>query len=137
MNRLGFRIRSDGKIEGPEVPPGLFASVLNVEEMLPCVGQGAIGIETRADDAETDRLCLSLNHEPTRQCVVAERAFLAGMGGGCQSPVAAFAELVSDQLRMRAVSFASEPMMRGELTGPASDAVVLGAQMSRRLRPSA
>ena len=73
--------------------------------MLPCVGQGAIGIEIRADDERIGEICERLNHFNTFQCVTAERAFLRAMGGGCQSPVAAYAEIIGSKMDMRAVSF--------------------------------
>ena len=75
------------------MPDGLLATVLDTEVMLPCVGQGAVGIEVRESDERIAAICERLNHFNTRQCVIAERAFLAGMGGGCQSPVAAYAEV--------------------------------------------
>ncbi len=94
---------------GDAVPDGLLATVLDVDVMLPCVGQGAIGIEIRADDERIAKICERLNHFNTFQCVTAERAFLRGMGGGCQSPVAAYAEITGDKIYMRAVSFHDGP----------------------------
>ena len=73
--------------------------------MLPCVGQGALGIEVRENDERLARICERLNHFDTEQCVTGERAFLAEMGGGCASPVAAYAEMVDDAIQMRAISF--------------------------------
>ena len=83
---MNFTITPDGKLLGDAVPDGLLATVLDVDVMLPCVGQGAIGIEIRADDERIAKICERLNHFNTFQCVTAERAFLRGMGGGCQSP---------------------------------------------------
>ncbi len=103
--------------------------------MLPCVGQGAIGIETRADDERIATICERLNHYNTRQCVTAERAFLAEMGGGCQSPVAAYAEVIGTQLRMRAVSFRDENnVRRGEAKRPIKEAFELGKQLAEDLK---
>src|ERR1022692_1176810 len=76
-----------GKLVGDAVPDGLLATVLDLDVMLPCVGQGAIGIETRADDERIAKICERLNHFNTFQCVTAERAFLRAMGGGGQRPV--------------------------------------------------
>jgi porphobilinogen deaminase len=77
--------------------------------MLPAAGQGAIGIEIRADDGRIEEICRLLNHFNTFQCVTAERAFLRAMGGGCQSPVAVCAEIERDVLAIRAISFHHKP----------------------------
>jgi hydroxymethylbilane synthase len=69
-----------------------------------------------------------LNHGVTRACVTAERAFLHAMGGGCLSPVAAYAEMAGDELRLRAVSFRGETVRRTERRGPSSAAAELGKQ---------
>jgi len=74
--------------------------VLDLETMLPAPGQGAIGVQCR-DDEESLAIFRPLTHEPTRAAVTAERAFLSALGGGCAVPVAAYAELVGDILRMR------------------------------------
>jgi len=58
--------------------------------MIPAVGQGALGIEVRLDDEGTRDVLAPLNDHTTQECVEAERAFLAAMGGGCQTPMAAF-----------------------------------------------
>jgi hydroxymethylbilane synthase len=122
MNRLNYRISAEGKIEGTDVPDGLLASVLDIEDMLPCVGQAAIGIEIRKDDEQIRDLCAKLTDYHTAQCVTAERAFLAEMGGGCQSPVAALAQVDGEDLVIRALSFAAGPVrstvQRGKLTAP-------------------
>lgn len=134
ITRLNFTISSDGKLHGDAVPDGLLAVVLDLDVMLPAVGQGAIGIETRADDERIAKICERLNHFNTFQSVTAERTFLAGMGGGCQSPVAAYAEVVGEQLRMRAVSFADGPMRRAEGKRPIKEATELGQQMAGELK---
>jgi hydroxymethylbilane synthase len=103
--------------------------------MLPCVGQGAVGIEIRSDDERIATICQRLNHYNTRQCVTAERAFLAAMGGGCQSPVAAYAEVVGTQLQMRALSYASGPVRRAEARRPLKEAAELGQQLATELKP--
>jgi hydroxymethylbilane synthase len=101
--------------------------------MLPCVGQAAIGIEIRADDPETAAICAKLNDPITFACVTAERAFLKGMGGGCQVPVAAYAEARGQQLHIRAASFFAKPPRRGEVTGPITDVESLGRQLAAQL----
>ena len=90
--------------------------------------------EFTADDERIITICDRLNHYNTLQCVTAERAFLAAMGGGCQSPVGACAEVVSDQLHMRAVSFAGESVRRAEARRPIKEAVELGQQIAAGMK---
>jgi hydroxymethylbilane synthase len=134
LTRLNFEIKPDGKLAGDAVPDGLLATVLDLDVMLPCVGQGAIGIEIRADDERIAKICERLNHFNTFQCVTAERAFLRAMGGGCQSPVAAYAEITGDKIFMRAVSFRDEMVKRGEMKRPITEAVALGEKLASQLK---
>jgi len=134
ITRLNFEIKPDGTLAGDAVPDGLLATVLDVDVMLPCVGQGAIGIEIRADDERVAAICARLNHHHTFQCVTAERAFLHAMGGGCQSPVAAYAEINGSRMEMRAVSFREVPANRTEGKRPVADAAVLGEELAKELK---
>ncbi len=111
----------------------VYAVPLSLDEMLPCVGQAAIGIEIRADDPEMAAICAKLNDPITFACVTAERAFLKGMGGGCQVPVAAYAEVHGDQIHVRAASFFVKPPRRGEIAGPITEAESLGQQLAAQL----
>lgn len=133
LKRLGYELTPDGRITGKDVPAGLFASIMDVDSMLPCVGQAAIGIEIREQDERIDAICARLNHYETFQCVTAERAFLSAMGGGCQAPVAAFAETVGDEIRMRAVSFING-YKRTEAKRPIEEAAQLGAEIAAQLK---
>jgi len=135
ITRLNFFIKPDGALAGDAVLDGLLATVLDLEVMLPCVGQGAIGIEIRADDERIAKICERLNHFNTFQAVTAERAFLHGMGGGCQSPVAAYAEIAGDKIVMRAVSFGDATMVkRAEGKCPVKEAVALGEELAMQLK---
>ncbi len=134
ITRLNFRITPNGKLEGDAVPDGLLATILDVDVMLPCVGQAAIGIETRADDERILKLCEHLNHIETFQCVTAERAFLHGMGGGCQSPVAAYAEIIGERIEMCAVSFRDGPPKRAAGKRPVKEATRLGEELAVALK---
>ena len=116
------------------MPAGLLATILDTDVMLPCVGQGAVGIEVRENDERIAAICERLNHFNTRQCVIAERAFLAAMGGGCQSPVAAYAEVVGNQVQMRALSFVSGPVRHARAKRPIREAAELGKQLAVELK---
>ncbi len=72
------------------------SSFIPVEEMLPAIGQGCLGIEFRSSDEETREILSSLHHEDTAVCVNCERAFLERLEGGCQVPIGALAELSSE-----------------------------------------
>ena len=134
LTRLNFEIKPDGKLVGDAVPDGLLATVLDLDLMLPCVGQGAIGIETRADDERIGKIVERLNHFNTFHCVTAERAFLRAMGGGCQSPVGAYAEISGDKISLRAISFCGEQAKRGEAKRPIAEAALLGEQIAAELK---
>ncbi|HWQ91369.1 MAG TPA: hypothetical protein VN673_06840, partial [Clostridia bacterium] len=135
--RLHFTITPEGLIQGESVPQGLLASILTTEEMLPCVGQGAIGLEIREGDDRLATICERLNDTDTFYCVTAERSFLAAMGGGCQSPVAAYAAVDHSNIKMRALSFASGPVRRAEAQKPAAQAAELGWDLATTLKGAA
>jgi hydroxymethylbilane synthase len=134
ITRLNFTISEDGRLQGDAVPDGLLATILDTDVMLPCVGQGAVGIEVREQDERIATICEHLNHFNTLQCVTAERAFLAAMGGGCQSPVAAYAEVSGDKLHMRALSFTKGPVQYAQGTGLLKNALELGAKLADELK---
>lgn len=146
MTRLNFdlgprgEIRVDPRLSPParaEVaapPVGLLATILEPEEMLPAVGQGAVALEVRADDPEIGELCAGLNHFNTFQAVTAERAFLHAMGGGCQSPVAGFARVLGHQLQLRAASYRDGAGKFAEGKRPVREAAKLGEEIAARLK---
>jgi hydroxymethylbilane synthase len=121
-------------LSGVDIPVGLFATPIPVDEMLPCVGQGAIGIEVRENDSRIDAICEKLNDIATWHCVTTERAFLRAMGGGCQSAVGAYAEICGTELRLRAVSYLSKEIRRGELRDETNQAVALGERLAKELK---
>jgi hydroxymethylbilane synthase len=82
--------------------------VLDADIMLPAVGQGALGIETREDDAETSRLVAGLDDGDTRACVTAERALLHELQGGCQVPLGVWGRLTNGLLRLDAAVFSTD-----------------------------
>lgn len=73
---------------------------LPVDYFVPAVGQGALGVEIRSEDKEIAALVSSLNHKPTWQSVIAERAFLQALGGGCHTPLAAFGTVSGSTLKL-------------------------------------
>ena len=91
------------------------------------------GIEIRSQDERIATICQRLNHYHSFQCVMAERAFLRAMGGGCQSPVAAYAEVAGSQVHLRAVSFRNEPVRRTEGKADLKEAAQLGERLAVEL----
>ena len=87
------------------VPEGL--TISDIRDMLPAPGQGAVAVECRADDSETLRLLAAIHHEETAQCVTAERALLASLGGGCHLPLGTRAEIINGNVRLLAGLFES------------------------------
>lgn len=89
---------------GPDIlPDGLHVFVL--ADMLPAPGQGAIGIECRADDQATLEILSAIHHEDTARCVKAERDLLSQLGGGCHMPLGAKAWIENGQVHMKAALF--------------------------------
>ena len=104
------------------------------EEFIPCVGQGALAIETRAGDAEVIELVRVLEHAPTRAAVVAERAFLAELGAGCRAAAAAHATLDGEMLTVRAmIGDSAGRQVRGVVTGAVSSSAHLGRELALEL----
>jgi hydroxymethylbilane synthase len=102
--------------------------------MLPAGAQGALGLEVRAGDHATAALVAPLDDPDTRTAVLAERALLARIGGGCQTPIGAYARLNGDMLTLAGMIGASDGrMVRGERSGPASDPVALGVALADEL----
>jgi len=116
-------------------------TILDSDEILPAVGQGAIGIEIRADDARLCNLLAPLDHRATTVCVTAERACLAALDGSCHTPIAAHAELVESgrTLRLRALIALPDgtSVHRDESRGDAADAAALGRAAGQRLKAAA
>ena len=110
-------------------------TLLPPEQSLPANGQGAIGIECCLDDDELLTLLAPLEHGPTRQRVLAERAMNRALQGGCQVPIGAYAELEDDQLWLRGLvgSPDGRQILRAECRGAASDPVALGQTLAEQL----
>src|SRR5690606_33803858 len=109
--------------------------VLPRELMLSAVGQGALGIEARADDQATLDAIAPLDDRATHAAVLAERALLRALRGGCLAPVAALAEMVGDELRLEAVVLSADGTDRiaATETGPPDKAESLGESVAQSL----
>jgi hydroxymethylbilane synthase len=103
--------------------------------MLPAVGQGALGIETRAADEDTVGVVNQLDHKFTRIACTAERAFLRSLGGGCQLPIAAYAVVREKRVRLDGLVAASDGsrIVRDRISGDLNDAEQLGRELGERL----
>ncbi|WP_445425781.1 hydroxymethylbilane synthase [Alishewanella sp. HL-SH06] len=111
------------------------ASYLTVDSSLPANGQGAVGIECRSDDAQVQALLAPLEHNLTRQCVLAERAMNRALQGGCQVPIGAFAILEGEQLWLRGLvgSLDGQQIIRDDVRGSIDAAEQLGQQLAEQL----
>lgn len=121
LNRLGLG----------HIPQGHLA----VTEMLPAIGQGALGLEVRENDEEMRHLLEPLNHYPTQVAVAAERAFLARLEGGCLIPVAALGRLENGFLTVEALisDLEGRHLLQDRLMGPPEQAQALGRRLAEML----
>jgi hydroxymethylbilane synthase len=108
---------------------------LDESEMLPAIGQGALGLEVRVDDRKTLELLKPLNHMPTQVAVTAERAFLGRLEGGCVVPVAALGQLADGILSLEALisDLDGRRVLKDRLQGPPEDAAVMGRRLAEML----
>jgi len=109
--------------------------ILPVELMLPAVGQGALAIETRQDDATTRAIVATIDDQAAHRAVEAERACLHALGGGCHVPIGAYAESNGDSLHLtaRVCSLDGRKIIETARTGPAVEAAALGAALAADL----
>jgi hydroxymethylbilane synthase len=112
------------------------AEVLTTEVMLPAVGQGALGIETRADDEESKNVAIALADPNSRACVTAERALLAELEGGCQVPLGAWASIEAGFLTLDAcvVSPDGSEYIRLSRFGSMQAAETIGKKLGEEFR---
>ena len=113
------------------------ASRLNTELCLPAGGQGAVGIECRSNDEAILALLSPLHNQDTASCVIAERALNRRLQGGCQVPIACFAELSSDRqsiaVRGLVGSVDGQKILQSQLSGPVAKAQQLGEALADQL----
>ncbi|MBY0475680.1 MAG: hydroxymethylbilane synthase [Nitrosomonas sp.] len=110
-------------------------ALLNPEQSLPAVGQGALGIECRADRLDLVKLMQPLHHQETAYCVEAERSVSRVLGGSCQVPLGAFAEINNNKLQLR--GFVAQPdgkrIVSGALDGEPETGIAMGQQLAQKL----
>ena len=111
------------------------SSYLPLSDFIPAVGQGCIGLEARKDRADLNKYFAQLDDRQARTALSAERSFLAGVEGGCQIPVGAYAQLNSNSLSIRAFicNLDGTNMVKDTLIGPAEKATQLGHQLAQKL----
>lgn len=121
VKRLGYAERITEKI--------------SMEISLPAIGQGAVGIECRTDDDFINDLLSKLNHKETWICVTAERAFLKKLEGGCQVPIAAYAQLHDGNLVIEGLvgSLDGKTLIRESIDGRPEEAESLGTTLAENL----
>ena len=122
MKRLGLSMPK----ERPLTPPAF----------VPAVGQGALGIEFRADRKDLADMMAFMEHRPTRVCVEAERGLLAGLDGGCQVPIAGHAEMLdADTFELEGLvgEVDGSAIIRRKVTGRADEARAVGLALARAI----
>jgi hydroxymethylbilane synthase len=114
-------------------------ALLDPREFLPAPAQGAIGIEIRAEDRRTRELVAVLDHSTTATAIAAERGLLGTLDGSCRTPIGAFTEWngASISLVAEILSPDGREWYRDSETGPATDAVAIGARLGRKLLTAA
>ena len=110
------------------------SAYLDPAQVLPAVGQAALGLQMRRDDPLIFRV-EALNHPPTFAAVTAERSFLAHLGGGCQAPIAAWGRLQGDQMHLDGLVGRPDGtrLLRAATSGPIAAAARLGAELGAEL----
>ncbi|MEM6409402.1 MAG: hydroxymethylbilane synthase [Pseudomonadota bacterium] len=121
LNRLGM----------DDVPK----SAIEVEDMLPAIAQGAIGIERRADDTRVADMLAAIHHGPTGDRLRAERSFLAELDGSCETPIAGLAELDGGTMRLRGEVLRPDgtEAINDDITCAVEDGADAGVDMARKL----
>lgn len=111
------------------------AEIISYDRILPAAGQGALGIEIRADDERTNWLVSFLDNEEARAAVTAERALLRTLEGGCQVPIGAYGRLEDGELVLDGVvaGLDGKKVVRGQSSGDVQEAVALGEQLAENL----
>ena len=110
------------------------AEPMSPAEMLPAPGQGALAVQTRADDGPTLAALAGLEHEPTRRAVTAERAIVRRLGGGCALPLGAYAEASGGSVRLTAAVFTPDGAQEARASAEGVDPEEVAAAVEADLR---
>jgi hydroxymethylbilane synthase len=113
--------------------------IMDANEFLPAAGQGAIGIETRADDGRARELLARIDHADTSVAVSCERAFLAVLDGSCKTPIGAYANISGDTIHFRGllVHPDGDPSYEKSSRGPRADAIKIGSEAGQAIKRAA
>ena len=113
----------------------IITAYFEIDQMVPAVGQGALGVETREDDFEMKELLSAVNHPDSKLEVSAERSVLRGLGGGCQVPIGANARLIDGGLSLIGIVSSPDGSRRvvEHISGDSSNAVGLGEALAEIL----
>lgn len=113
----------------------IITEIISPEIILPSVGQGAVGIESRRFDVAVLQAIVGLDHEETHLALEAERAFLRVMGGGCQVPIAAYATLNDNKINLKALvgSPDGKQILKSEKNGLSQNAESIGDGLGKEL----
>lgn len=109
--------------------------VIPAKVCLPAVGQGALAIESRDNDAEVREMLAFLNDEATKQATDAERAFLGLLEGGCQVPIGVHADVENGEIRIEAIiaELDGKKILRDTIVGKAANAAELGRELGQKM----
>lgn len=112
--------------------------LLDVDQCIPAIGQGAIAIETRDNDMETIAIVEKVNHQDTMDAILAERAFMAEIEGGCKFPLAAHAVVNDDQLIMLAIvgDLKTNQFITEQIEVPVSDSIKKAQELAQQMKES-
>jgi len=119
LRRLGF--------DRPDIHP------LSIDQMVPAVGQGVLGVQCRAGDERVHGLLAAIDHAPTRRCAMLERAFLAELGGGCNVPAGCHAWVDGAEVHAVAMAAESGDGVVRRVRGAGTDPVAVGRQLAAAL----
>lgn len=112
------------------------AAIIPMEQMLPAIAQGAIGIEMRAEDSKIADLLTAINHAESATAITCERAFLAALDGSCRTPIAGHARLVDGMLQFRGetLTLDGSKVFSAERTGAPADAARMGRDAAAEVK---
>jgi hydroxymethylbilane synthase len=110
--------------------------IMSADEFLPAVGQGAIGIEIRADDRRMSDILARIDHADTSTALICERAFLAALDGSCKTPIAGHATVTGDAVEFRGLIAQPDGSAACDIAGRGSrkDAATIGTEAGRELK---